>query len=42
MKFCALVAENQDSNKMSAGNIALVLAPNLLWADTDDVRYRAC
>jgi len=38
MKFCALVAENQNSNKMSSWNIALVLAPNLWWPNTDDVK----
>nr|XP_009858035.1 rho GTPase-activating protein 17 isoform X1 [Ciona intestinalis] len=40
IKFCAVVAEHQDVNKMSPGNIALVLAPNLLWSHIDDIGKR--
>ncbi|NP_001303613.1 SH3 domain-binding protein 1 isoform 1 [Mus musculus] len=31
MKFLALLAEEQDVNKMTPSNIAIVLGPNLLW-----------
>ncbi|CAK8696079.1 unnamed protein product [Clavelina lepadiformis] len=37
VKFCAVVAANQDLNKMSASNLALVLAPNLLWSNISDI-----
>ncbi|XP_047406584.1 SH3 domain-binding protein 1 isoform X2 [Sciurus carolinensis] len=31
MKFLALLAKEQEVNKMTPGNIAIVLGPNLLW-----------
>lgn len=37
IKFCKVLADRQEYNKMSAGNIALVLSPNLLWAPNDDI-----
>ena len=39
IKFCALVEKHEDVNKMSAGNLAVVISPNLLWAYTDDMRW---
>ncbi|XP_055031769.2 rho GTPase-activating protein 44 isoform X2 [Misgurnus anguillicaudatus] len=35
IKFLAKLNEYQDYNKMTAGNIAIVLGPNLLWANTE-------
>ncbi|XP_051770849.1 rho GTPase-activating protein 44 isoform X2 [Ctenopharyngodon idella] len=35
IKFLAKLNEYQDYNKMTPGNIAIVLGPNLLWARTD-------
>ncbi|XP_050980567.1 rho GTPase-activating protein 44 isoform X2 [Labeo rohita] len=35
IKFLAKLNEYQDYNKMSPGNIAIVLGPNLLWAHTE-------
>ncbi|KAJ8283479.1 hypothetical protein COCON_G00023290 [Conger conger] len=35
IKFLAKLDEHQDANKMSPGNIAIVLGPNLLWAHTE-------
>ncbi|XP_067285570.1 rho GTPase-activating protein 44 isoform X2 [Pseudorasbora parva] len=35
IKFLAKLNEYQDYNKMSPGNIAIVLGPNLLWARAD-------
>ncbi|XP_028674400.1 rho GTPase-activating protein 44 isoform X2 [Erpetoichthys calabaricus] len=32
IKFLARLAEYQDTNKMTPGNIAIVLGPNLLWS----------
>ncbi|XP_077975752.1 rho GTPase-activating protein 17-like isoform X1 [Styela clava] len=37
IKFCRVLSDRQEHNKMSAGNIALVLSPNLLWAPNDDI-----
>jgi len=34
--FFAKVAENSEINKMSSSNIAIVLAPNLIWSEADD------
>ena len=31
MKFLARLAEEQEVNKMTPSNIAIVLGPNLLW-----------
>lgn len=38
MKFCAVIAEHHEVNKMSPFNLALVIAPNLLWPNVDDIR----
>ncbi|XP_028824657.1 rho GTPase-activating protein 44-like isoform X7 [Denticeps clupeoides] len=35
IKFLAKLTEYQEVNKMTAGNIAIVLGPNLLWARDD-------
>ncbi|KAM9745160.1 rho GTPase-activating protein 44 isoform 3-T3 [Menidia menidia] len=35
VKFLAKLSEYQDSNKMTAGNMAIVLGPNLLWTHTE-------
>ncbi|XP_041078288.1 rho GTPase-activating protein 44-like isoform X6 [Polyodon spathula] len=35
IKFLAKLTEYQDSNKMTPGNIAIVLGPNLLWTHTE-------
>ncbi|XP_036383409.1 rho GTPase-activating protein 44-like isoform X2 [Megalops cyprinoides] len=35
IKFLAKLNEYQDANKMTAGNIAIVLGPNLLWTRTE-------
>ncbi|KAG9337882.1 hypothetical protein JZ751_027534 [Albula glossodonta] len=35
IKFLAKLTEFQDANKMTPGNIAIVLGPNLLWAQTE-------
>uniref|UniRef100_A0A8C9W942 Rho GTPase-activating protein 44 n=1 Tax=Scleropages formosus TaxID=113540 RepID=A0A8C9W942_SCLFO len=35
IKFLAKLNEYQDVNKMTAGNMAIVLGPNLLWSNTD-------
>ncbi|XP_064179607.1 rho GTPase-activating protein 44 isoform X7 [Anguilla rostrata] len=35
IKFLAKLNEHQDANKMTPGNIAIVLGPNLLWANTE-------
>lgn len=34
--FLAKIAENSEANKMSSSNIAIVLAPNVLWTDGDN------
>ncbi|XP_037647325.1 rho GTPase-activating protein 44 isoform X5 [Sebastes umbrosus] len=34
-KFLAKLSDYQDSNKMTAGNMAIVLGPNLLWTHTE-------
>lgn len=36
IKFLALLSKNQETNKMTPQNIAIVIAPNLLWSPTDD------
>jgi len=37
MKFLARLAENSEQNKMTAANLAIVIAPSLLWpAPADD------
>nr|CAB3222840.1 rho GTPase-activating protein 17 [Phallusia mammillata] len=40
IKFCAVIAEHQELNKMSPLNISLVLTPNLLWSHIDDISKR--
>ncbi|XP_016318642.1 rho GTPase-activating protein 44-like isoform X1 [Sinocyclocheilus anshuiensis] len=35
IKFLAKLTEHQDANKMTPGNIAIVLGPNLLWTHSD-------
>ncbi|XP_069509146.1 SH3 domain-binding protein 1 isoform X2 [Ambystoma mexicanum] len=35
IKFLSKLAENQEVNKMTPGNIAIVLGPNLLWPRMD-------
>ncbi|KAM6951895.1 rho GTPase-activating protein 44-like isoform 4-T4 [Aplochiton taeniatus] len=35
IKFLAKLDEYQDANKMTPGNIAIVLGPNLLWTDNE-------
>ena len=36
MCFFAKVAENSEVNKMSSSNIAIVIAPNLIWSESDE------
>lgn len=31
MKFLSRLADNSDVNKMTAANLAIVIAPSLLW-----------
>ncbi|MGH0157734.1 UNVERIFIED_CONTAM: hypothetical protein FKN15_055968 [Acipenser sinensis] len=38
IKFLAKLTEYQDSNKMTPGNIAIVLGPNLLWTNTEGIQ----
>ena len=40
IKFLSKLAENQDVNKMSPSNIAIVMGPNLLWAPASDGGYK--
>ncbi|XP_042249760.1 rho GTPase-activating protein 44 isoform X4 [Thunnus maccoyii] len=35
VKFLAKLSEYQDANKMTPGNMAIVLGPNLLWTHTE-------
>lgn len=35
IKFLAKLIEDQDLNKMTPGNIAIVLGPNLLWTTSE-------
>lgn len=37
IKFLAVLTKNQDVNKMSPQNIAIVIAPNLIWSPQEDV-----
>ncbi|MBZ3872484.1 SH3 domain-binding protein 1 [Sciurus carolinensis] len=42
MKFLALLAKEQEVNKMTPGNIAIVLGPNLLWPpEKEGAQHRA-
>ncbi|GBN66919.1 hypothetical protein AVEN_178072-1, partial [Araneus ventricosus] len=36
VKFLSKLLENVDTNKMSSQNIAIVMAPNLIWSPTED------
>lgn len=36
MKFLSLLSENNQRNKMTTSNIAIVMSPNLLWARDED------
>lgn len=45
MKFLSLLSENNQRNKMSTSNIAIVMSPNLLWArdeDNQDYAQQVC
>jgi hypothetical protein len=35
IKFLSKLTEYQDDNKMTPGNIAIVLGPNLLWTHSE-------
>lgn len=35
IKFLSKLTEHQDVNKMTPGNIAIVLGPNLLWMNNE-------
>ncbi|XP_076639360.1 rho GTPase-activating protein 44 isoform X2 [Colletes latitarsis] len=37
IKFLAVLTKNQDINKMSPQNIAIVIAPNLIWSPQEDI-----
>lgn len=37
IKFLAVLSKNQDINKMSPQNIAIVIGPNLIWSPQEDV-----
>ncbi|KAK2585850.1 hypothetical protein KPH14_010444 [Odynerus spinipes] len=37
IKFLAVLSKNQDINKMSPQNIAIVIGPNLIWSMQEDV-----
>ncbi|XP_011300723.1 rho GTPase-activating protein 44-like isoform X2 [Fopius arisanus] len=37
IKFLAVLTKNSDVNKMSPQNIAIVIAPNLIWSPQEDV-----
>ncbi|KAG8236563.1 hypothetical protein J437_LFUL017019 [Ladona fulva] len=36
IKFLAALSRNQEVNKMNPQNIAIVIAPNLIWSQTDE------
>lgn len=36
IKFLAVLTKNQDINKMTPQNIAIVIAPNLIWSPQED------
>lgn len=36
IKFLAVLTKNQDVNKMTPQNIAIVIAPNLIWSPQED------
>lgn len=37
IKFLAVLTKNSDINKMSPQNIAIVIAPNLIWSPQEDI-----
>ncbi|KAK0081913.1 hypothetical protein PV325_011383 [Microctonus aethiopoides] len=37
IKFLAILSKNSDINKMSPQNIAIVIAPNLIWSPQEDI-----
>ncbi|XP_034939328.1 rho GTPase-activating protein 44-like isoform X3 [Chelonus insularis] len=37
IKFLAVLTKNSDVNKMSPQNIAIVIAPNLIWSPQEDI-----
>lgn len=36
VKFLASLASNKHSNKMTPQNLAIVIAPNIIWSPNDD------
>jgi len=36
IKFLAVLTKNQDVNKMTPQNIAIVIAPNLIWSPPEE------
>ena len=36
IKFLGKLSENSEVNKMSASNIAIVIAPNIIWSLEDE------
>lgn len=40
IKFLAKLSEYQDANKMTPGNMAIVLGPNLLWTHTEPYVFK--
>ncbi|XP_030840228.1 rho GTPase-activating protein 17 isoform X4 [Strongylocentrotus purpuratus] len=36
-RFLNLVADKSDKNKMTSSNLSLVIAPNMLWSEKDDL-----
>ncbi|XP_051160084.1 rho GTPase-activating protein 44-like isoform X2 [Leptopilina boulardi] len=41
IKFLAMLTKNQDINKMTPHNIAIVIAPNLIWSPPEDLNPMA-
>ncbi|XP_066601578.1 rho GTPase-activating protein 44-like isoform X2 [Prorops nasuta] len=37
IKFLAILTKNQEVNKMSTQNLAIVIAPNLIWSPQEDI-----
>jgi hypothetical protein len=36
IKFLSALSRNQEVNKMTSQNIAIVIAPNLIWSQADE------
>lgn len=36
IKFLSALTKNQEANKMTSQNIAIVMAPNLIWSPDSD------